>query len=54
MKTYQEKHISRFIRSICKGKSKDELRQAQINYLRFLSLAERISNRLASQRKNTS
>ncbi len=52
MKTKQEKHITRFIKTLCEGKSKEEIRQAELNYLRFLKLAERVSNRLTNQ-KNT-
>ena len=49
MKTNQEKFISRFIRSLSKDKSKEELRQAELNYLRFLKLAERVSTRLTNE-----
>ena len=52
MNTYKHKHISHFIKSICKGKTKEELQQAELNYLRFLKLAERISNRLIEQKKD--
>ena len=49
--TNQQKHITHFIKSICKGKTKEELQQAELNYLRFIKLAERVSNRLSEQNK---
>ena len=54
MKINQEKQISHFMRGICKNKSTQELRQAELNYLRFLKLAEKISSRLANEKKQIS
>lgn len=49
----KQKHITHFIKSICKGKTKEELKQAEANYLRFIQLAQRISNRLSEQKQNS-
>lgn len=46
MKNREQKHITKFIRSVCKGKDEEEIRQAELNYLRFINLAERINKRL--------
>lgn len=50
MKTNNEKHITNFIQGICKGKTKEEQKQAELNFLRFITLAERIANRLSSEK----
>ncbi|MFV0571722.1 MAG: hypothetical protein ACK5M1_04715 [Xanthomarina gelatinilytica] len=52
MSTEHNTHISRFIRRICKDKSSDEIHQAELNFLRFLNLAERISTRLTDEARN--
>lgn len=49
MKSNNEQHISHFIQGVCKGKSKEEQRQAELNFLRFIRLAERVNNRLYQQ-----
>ena len=51
MNTKKEKYISKFIRSVCKDKSEEEYRQAELNYLRFLDLAERVNDRLEAERQ---
>lgn len=50
MKTNEEKHITNFIRNICKNKSREEQKQAELNFLRFIKLAEKINNRLHTQK----
>lgn len=54
MKTSNEKHITHFIRSICGNKTKEEQKQAELNFLRFIKLAEKINNRLEREKGNMS
>ena len=51
MKTNNEKHITHFIKSICKNKTREEQKQAELNFLRFIKLAEKINNRLDAQKR---
>lgn len=50
MKDREQKVITQFIRKVCAGKSEEELKQAEANYLRFIRLAERVNNRLEQER----
>ena len=50
MKDIEQKHITKFIHSVCCGLSKEEIKQAELNYLRFLHLAERINKRLLTEK----
>jgi hypothetical protein len=50
MKTSNEKHITHFIRSICGNKTKGEQKQAELNFLRFITLAEKINDRLEKEK----
>jgi len=54
MKDIDQKFITKFIRKICVGKSKEEMKQAEANYLRFIRLAERVNNRLSKERNGKS
>jgi len=51
MKNIEQKALTKFIRLVCKGKSKEELKQAEANYLRFIHLADRVNQRLAKEKK---
>lgn len=53
MKTEHNNRISHFIRTICKDRPQEELRQAELNFLRFIKLAEKISNRLTNEKEQT-
>lgn len=50
MKTTQEQHLANFIRSICKSKTREEQKQAELNFLRFIKLAEKINERISKNR----
>ncbi len=52
MKEQQEQHISQFIGSICKDKTPEEQREAEANFMKYLQLAEKISNRLANEKES--
>lgn len=54
MKTTNEKHITHFIKNICGNKTKEEQKQAELNFLRFIKLAEKINNRLEREKCITS
>jgi len=46
MKTQQEQHLTNFIKNICKCRTKEEQKQAELNFLRFIKLAEKINDRI--------
>ena len=50
MENIEQKTLSKFIRLVCKGKSEEELKQAEANYLRFIQLADRINKRLEREK----
>lgn len=50
MNEIEQKFITKFIRKVCVGKSEEEMKQAEANYLRFIRLAERVNNRLEQER----
>ena len=54
MKEIEQKILSKFIRMVCKGKSEEELEQAEANYLRFIQLAERVNRRLLKENNEKS
>ena len=49
MNTNKEKHIT----SICGNLSIEEQKQAELNFLRYINLAERISQRLEREKSDT-
>ncbi len=51
MKTNNEKYITNFIRGICLKKSEEELNQAESNFMRYIELVERITDRLAYKKE---
>lgn len=52
MSTKNEKSISNFIRTICFKKSEEELNQAESNFMRYIELVERISDRIADEKQS--
>lgn len=46
----QHKHLHQFINSICKCRNKEEQKQAELNFLRFIKLAEKIHERMNKNR----
>tara|TARA_R110002051_G_scaffold2660_1_gene14277 strand:+ start:23008 stop:23187 length:180 start_codon:yes stop_codon:yes gene_type:complete len=53
MNTNKEKHITTLIKSICGNLSIEEQKQAELNFLRYINLAERISQRLEREKSDT-
>jgi len=51
MKTNNEKHITHFIKSICGNKTNEAQKQAELNFLRFIKLAEKINTRLEMEKR---
>ena len=54
MHNKQNIDVSDIIATICKGKKEKELQAAELNFIRYLQLAERIYNRISLEDKNTS
>jgi hypothetical protein len=50
MKTQQQKHLTNFIKIICKCKTNEEQKQAELNFLRYIKLAEKINERMHRNR----
>ncbi len=50
MTTKQEQHLTNLIQSICKCKTKEEQKQAELNFLRLIKLAEKINERIQRNR----
>lgn len=45
MNTNNSKVISNFIRNICSKRDEEQQKQAELNFLRYINLAEKINNR---------